>query len=261
MKFTAPAAASLHELAPQSANLRAHWLAWGGAGGPDAGTVLYRSGLPHGLLNGVLSVRGRPVEEAAAEAEQRLSGVPWRWWIGPDSDPGVADALAGRGYARIGSMPVMAARLDEVPEPPLPPGLTVERVNTPESLADYVDGYASSFGIGTDMRDAVVAAEAGLRTDLGRLVRLVGRVDGRAVATSAVLVGNGVAGLYWIGTDPAHRRRGIGTALTAAAMAVGREEGMSVCTLQASSQGEPVYRRLGFVPVSEVVLYSPPTVS
>lgn len=241
------------------ANLRAHWLAWGSSSGLDADHAVYRSGLPHRLLNGVLRVRGCAVEDAAAEAEKQLSGVPWRWWIGPDSDPGVAHALEGRGYARVGSMPIMAAGLDKVPEPPLPAGLTVERVGTSERLADYVDAYASSFGIGPDLRDAVIDAEAGLRTDLGRLIRLVGRVDGRAVATSAVLVSNGVAGLYWIGTDPAYRERGIGAALTAAAMEIGREHGMSVCTLQASSQGEPVYTRLGFVGVGEVVLYSPPS--
>lgn len=241
-------------------NLRAHWLAWGSSSGLDADHAVYRSGLPHRLLNGVLRVHGCAVEDAAAEAEKQLSGVPWRWWIGPDSDPGVAHVLEGRGYARVGSMPIMAAGLDKVPEPPVPAGLTVERVDTSEHLADYVDAYASSFGIGPDLRDAVIDTEAGLRTDLGRLIRLVGRIDGHAVATSAVLVSNGVAGLYWIGTDPAYRERGIGAALTAAAMEIGREHGMSVCTLQASSQGEPVYTRLGFVGVSEVVLYSPPSV-
>jgi GNAT superfamily N-acetyltransferase len=260
MKSAEPVATSLHELLPQMANLRAHWLAWGGSSGLDADPAVYRSGLPHRLLNGVLRARERPVEDTAAEAEKQLSGLPWRWWTGPDSDPGVAHALEGRGYARVGNMPIMAARLDKVPEPPLPAGLTVERVDASAGLADYVDAYASSFGIGPDLRDAVIDAEAGLRTDLGVLVRLVGRIDGRAVATSAVLVSNGVAGLYWIGTDPAHRGRGIGAALTAAAMAVGREHGMSVCTLQASSQGLPVYSRLGFVQVSEVVLYSPPPV-
>jgi len=260
MKSAEPVATSIHELVPQVANLRAHWLAWGSSSGPDADPALYRSGLPHRLLNGVLSVRECPVEDAAAEAEKQLSGLPWRWWIGPDSDPGVAHVLEGRGYARIGSMPIMAARLDKVPEPPLPVGLTVERVDTSERPADYVDAYASSFGVGPDLRDAVIDAEAGLRTDLGHLIRLVGRIDGRAVATSAVLVSNGVAGLYWIGTDPAYRGRGIGAALTAAAMAIGREHGISVCTLQASSQGLPVYSRLGFMQVSEVVLYSPPSV-
>jgi ribosomal protein S18 acetylase RimI-like enzyme len=198
------------------------------------------------------------VPEVAAEVEDRLSGLDWRWWVGPDSDSGVAEALQARGYSRTGSMPIMAVRLGQLPEPALPAGLVVERVEQAADVADYVDAYASSFGVGPEIRDAVVKAESGLRTDLGRLIRLVGRVDGRPVATSAVVISDGVAGLYWIATDPEYRGRGIGAALTAEAMAVGRQYGASVCTLQASGLGEPVYRRLGFTPVGEIELYSPP---
>ncbi|MEV6010797.1 GNAT family N-acetyltransferase [Streptomyces sp. NPDC051976] len=253
-----PVVTSLHDLDPQMANLRAHWFAWGGSHGLDAELALYRSGLPHRLLNGVLRLVERPVDEAAVDAETRLSGLPWHWWIGPDSHAGTAQALEARGYRRAGSMPVMATSLDAVPAPPHPAGLTIEHVNTRERVVDYVDAYATSFGIGPDLRDAVIETETGLPTDLGQLVRLVGRIDGRPVATSAVLISDGVAGLYWIATDPAHRGRGVGAALTAAAMRIGRDHGMAVCTLQASSQGQPVYTRLGFERVSEVVLYSPP---
>ncbi|MET7986773.1 GNAT family N-acetyltransferase [Streptomyces sp. NPDC005281] len=153
----------------------------------------------------------------------------------------------------------MAVRLDRLSEPPLPAGLIIERVDGPDGVTDYVDAYASSFGVGPTLRNLVVDAESNLRTDLGRLIRLVGRIDGRAVATSAVLISNGVAGVYWVGTDPTYRGRGIGAALTAAAMVIGRQHGAFVCTLQASDLGAPVYRRLGFTPVSEVVLYSPPS--
>src|SRR3954452_6280305 len=99
--------ASLRDVVPQMANLRAHWLAWGGSEAIEDDVVVYRSGLRHGLLNGVLRVRGRRVPEAAAEVERQLADVPWRWWVGPDSDAGVAEALLERGYSRDGSMPVM----------------------------------------------------------------------------------------------------------------------------------------------------------
>ncbi|TFV29680.1 GNAT family N-acetyltransferase [Streptomyces sp. T1317-0309] len=56
----------------------------------------------------------------------------------------------------------------------------------------------------------------------------------------------------------AHRRRGIGGALTAAALQVGRERGMRLAALVASPAGEPLYRRFGFTTVSEYRIFTVP---
>jgi GNAT superfamily N-acetyltransferase len=74
---------------------------------------------------------------------------------------------------------------------------------------------------------------------------LVAVIDGVGVGTATV-VGYGQA-FSWIGmvlVDPAFRRRGIGTALLDAAIAAGRRHG--AVRLDATPQGEPLYRRLGF---------------
>jgi ribosomal protein S18 acetylase RimI-like enzyme len=249
---------SLDDLAPQLANLRAHWLAWGDGSYPmDGDLALYRSGLPARLLNGVLTVRGRPLDEAVTEAEKVLAGLNWRWWVGPDSDPGTAEGLTERGYLPLGRMPIMSARLDRIPRPAVPAGLTIEQVTDGPSIEDYVNAYCAGFDFDDDMRAGLIAAESSLRTDLGTLIRLVGRVDGRPVSTSAVVLSDGLAGFYWICTVPEHRGQGIGAALTAAAMAVAGDHGAVVGTLQASSMGEPVYRRLGFTTVGEITGYRP----
>jgi GNAT superfamily N-acetyltransferase len=56
----------------------------------------------------------------------------------------------------------------------------------------------------------------------------------------------GVAGIYDMGVAAHERRRGIGRALTVAALGLGRAAGCSVATLNATGEGELLYRQLGF---------------
>jgi hypothetical protein len=66
-------------------------------------------------------------------------------------------------------------------------------------------------------------------------------------ATVNVTTGRlGVAGIYDVGVRAAERRRGVGSALTAAACALGRVEGCRYATLNATYEGELLYSALGF---------------
>jgi GNAT superfamily N-acetyltransferase len=66
-------------------------------------------------------------------------------------------------------------------------------------------------------------------------------------ATLNVTTGRlGVAGIYDMGVAAHERRRGVGRALTAAALDLGRAAGCSFATLNATPEGELLYRTLGF---------------
>jgi ribosomal protein S18 acetylase RimI-like enzyme len=52
-----------------------------------------------------------------------------------------------------------------------------------------------------------------------------------------------------MGVAPHERRRGIGSALTSAALEIGRTAGCAFATLNATPDGELLYRQLGFRPV------------
>ncbi|MFD9053214.1 GNAT family N-acetyltransferase [Streptomyces zaomyceticus] len=248
------------EVPPQLANCRDYWLEWGAEGRKDEDFTYYRSGVQHPQLNGVLRLRSKDKAGVAVErAAELLDGVPWMWWVGPDSAPGVADELVKRGARKVGEMPVMALRMDA----PLknvdgPTGLRVVAADGREGLDEWVQTYSPSFGVLAQFQERTAAIEAG-RADGARVVRFIGRLDGEAVGTALMLEAHGVAGIYVVTTSEAHRRQGIGAALTTAALRAGQERGLRVGTLQASPLGASVYRRMGFENVATYDLFQIPT--
>ena len=250
MTASVPIPDSIHDIAPQLGNLRAYCLSWGSPDDPADDFPIFRSGLPHALLNGVARLRKRPLDEALAEARRRLDGVPGAWWVGEDSDADVADGLRARGLEAGSTLPVMAVHLADVPDVSGPPDLVIDQVTGPAMLTEYVQAYSGPFSVPDQALPAVVNAEAAQTEP----VRFIGRIDGRVIGTSELFVSHGVAGIYWVSTAEQHRGRGIGAALTAAALRAGRERGLRVGTLQSSRLGQPVYRRLGFQTVSQYQL-------
>ena len=247
---------SIHDLQPQLANCRAYWLGWGSADDVHADLPAYRSDLPHPLLNGVLRLRGRRVAEVLPDVRARLDGTNWLWWVGADSDPGVADDLRAAGATELQTLPIMALPLNRLPETPWPAGLRVDRVHGPAEIAEFTEAYGPSLGVADAAVAASVEREINRSTEYDDMIRFAARIDGRVVGTAGLSVSNGVAGIYVVATDPRYRRRGIGSAVTGAALRAARYRGLRVATLQASTDGEPVYRRMGFQQVSDYRLFT-----
>ncbi|MEU7676117.1 GNAT family N-acetyltransferase [Micromonospora taraxaci] len=227
---------------------RAYLLGWniGPVGGPDLAT--YRSDVPHPTLNGVLRVTERTPQDALLEARQRLHGVPRVWWVGPDSDPGTADGLVSLGAVEFARLPIMTAVIDEAADEPAPAGLHIAETT---DLAAFVRAYARVSGIPTDGVAATIEREKAFSGD-GTVIRLAGRLDdGRVVGTAVAWLSHGLVTLYFVGTQPEQRRRGIGAAMTRAALRLASERGARTAALTSSPIGESVYRRLGFRPVGE----------
>lgn len=246
---------ALHELAPQLEANRRYWTGWAGSD-PDAGLTIYRSGIGHSLLNGVLRVRDRPLDQAVEQAKAELAGTRWVWWAGPDSDEGTADGLLALGATPGGRLPIMAIDLAAVNRSEAPADLKIITVVDRPDVERYVHAYAEPLGF--DVTDLGPVVDRVTNFGFPDVVRLAGVVDGRTVGTCELSLGTGVAGLFCIGTDREFQRRGIATALTLEALRIARDAGRSIATLQASAAGEPVYRRIGFETVGHYEMFSFP---
>jgi len=91
--------------------------------------------------------------------------------------------------------------------------------------------------------------------DAGAASYYLARLHGEPVATAALTLAAGVAGLFAVATIEAARGRGIGTAVTMAPLLDARARGYCVGVLQASEMGYPVYARMGFTEQFRYHLY------
>jgi GNAT superfamily N-acetyltransferase len=210
----------------------------------------------------------------AADADRRIAeigaafarhGTGFLWWLAPFHTPADLGARLHQAGLRLeGTAPAMAIDLEALPrdEPP-PPGLEIVGVRTVETLGAFIGVHEAEMAtydpeptpIGRTHLDALLRAIPPKLRNEPIPLRYVGLLDGRPVATSRISIGAGVAGLYSVDTLPHARGRGIGRAMTLAAFDAGRALGYRIGVLQASDDGLPIYRRLGFRTLFEYAVY------
>jgi ribosomal protein S18 acetylase RimI-like enzyme len=241
------------------AHRRFNVLNWGNLAGvvvhDSPRMVLFITGLPVAWANGVDGAHLRPsdADRAIRDAVRtfRRAGVAATWTVGPWTRPkDLGRRLVAHGFRRLEALPWMAADLSVRRRLPRPPGLKIERVRTVELHRTWVDMMIRGFH--SDRTSRITLDRLGRHDPnqrAGPWVRFVGFVDGRPVASSGLVAGSGVAGIYNVATLPSKRRRGIGTAMTLAAMRHGKSLGYRVAILGTSPSGRGVYQRLGFTDV------------
>ncbi|MBA2680287.1 MAG: hypothetical protein H0U76_18055 [Ktedonobacteraceae bacterium] len=220
----------------------------------EADHISALTGIHQPSLNVVLRARLQEddAHERIAEIMKpfKARNVPMLWWIFPGTQPtNLARYLTAHGLTYYQDGPGMAGDLALLPSTlSLPPGCTIEEVESQETLDEWIKTSALIFtGTSQQIDPDYVAFERCLGWGSDQPYRrFLARLHGEPVATSAMFLGGGAAGLYSVGTLPSARRRGIGTAVSLAPLLNARARGYTLAVLESSPIGYTMYVRLGF---------------
>ena len=236
-------------LAAADRNMQSYWEAVAALGpAPShavlAGAAMSASGLPAGLFNPAFVLEAPDDADATVTAVRdhyAALGLPFVLYFRDETAPGLADACAAAGLVEHYQPPLMV--MDPiVTAPDVPPGVEVATVDV-LGMDECVAVLSDAFEMPREM--GVLALPAAILENPG-FTAFLARVDGAPAATAAVFVSDGLAGIYNVATLPASQGRGLGAAVTWAAVQAGAEAGCTRSILQASGAGAPVYERMGF---------------
>ena len=220
---------------------------------PDDDVVAYTSDVPVPLFNTVCGARFARGAEATRAAEivdgYLARGRPFMWWATPSHlTPEIDAAIRSRGIEPE-SEPGMHVPLDGPVDPGAVPGLSVADGGVTDELIRVMVG---GFGFPDLVAEPLGRALGAVATDA---FHVVARIDGEPVGAGSGFLTGRTLGIYNITTLGPVRRRGVGYAVTAALMNLGREHGCTEAVLVASAMGRPTYERLGFVEVCRTPQY------
>jgi len=184
----------------------------------------------------------------------------------PDADAGrigvfaaaarCAELIAGRPGWKFGEATAMScADLRSVPTLPLPAELTLRAVRRtagePPGDVPLEAAVAAVLRANPGMDESLDTLAGHLRS-LPPPTRLLCALDegGAVRATSGATTFGAEGHVFFVNTDPDWRGRGIGRAMTAAALHACRRAGARRASLDASDAGQSIYLRLGFDIVS-----------
>ncbi|HVN37085.1 MAG TPA: GNAT family N-acetyltransferase [Myxococcota bacterium] len=200
-----------------------------------------------------------PAAEVIARARAHFAGEArtFTLWVrgAPDADLEAAAESAKLLPVSPVPSPWMVLR-KRLPDPAPPRDVRVELVRDESRIRDVV-AVSQAAWAPAGLPPAETASLLG-RADRMLAPHLVWSLawrDDRPVACAMALCSHGVAGIYWVGTVPDARRRGLAEIVTRAAGNAGFDRGMRVAALQASAMGYPVYQRMGYETVSHTRWY------
>ena len=184
----------------------------------------------------------------------QLLGFGFIIWIRDHADSKLEILLQHSGLAPL-RKPGSAGMIIESPLalPEMPVSLQIVKVSTKEDVADFNSVIAAAFGISLEISELAIGQFDQLTKS--NVAAFVIREQNQPTAAGMAVLEQGIAGIYYIGTIPQARGRGLGDLCTRIATNAGFDLGARAVILQASSSGEPLYQRLGFKTITHYRWY------
>nr|HAT8714345.1 GNAT family N-acetyltransferase [Legionella jordanis] len=190
---------------------------------------------------------------SSANADEKISEVtdyfhqknsPFSWWISPNDKPDdLSSHLENKGYENTENNCAMYFDLDAWDGDLLSmPELTIVRATEEKTLRDFARVLANDEAAFKTYFSWI----ASILTDDDPIEYYVGYVDGKPVVRGLSCYFAQVAGLHWLSTAPFARRKGYGRAMQEYRLKRAKDLGYHIAVLQASSEGYPLYRQLGY---------------
>jgi Acetyltransferase (GNAT) family. len=213
------------------------------------GLVLAFANVPDPELNSAL-VEREPLDPAtaleAAEAEFTRRGLGFGIDLQAGRHPAVDGCLRSRGLEILLERPGMAADVSDLADIRPPRGVRITPVTDQVGALALAKAGAEAFDGDLESSERFYAKGA---FGVSGAISFVAWQGDDPVGSAAGYLNEGAVGVFGVGVVPRARRRGLGAALTVAA--VRAFDGADIAWLHPSEMAWPMYQALGFRRVSD----------
>lgn len=209
--------------------------------------ILVNSKLNDDTFNYVLDVhldKTIPEKIQAIKLKFLQEQQPFSWWISPGDQPAnLAEYLQHANFENSENNIAMYLNLDNwVAHHPIPTHLKIVRATDEKTLRDFALILAND----KTAFEKYFSWIASVMTEEDPVEFYVGYVHDKPVTRGYVIYYAGVAGLHMLSTVEDERNKGYGTAMQQYRLQRAKQLGYHIAVLQASAEGLPLYKKLGY---------------
>jgi hypothetical protein len=203
---------------------------------------------PSGIFDANLASKNIKESIGSIKDQMQRGIAPKIWMTGPAMKPSNLDEqLMKAGFVKQDEMTGMALDFSGLNSDfQRMPGLDIQIVTDAKNLRDWATVVATGMFANPE-KDAFSFYEL-MTTVLAcdKLTLFVAYFDLHPVASSALFVSDGVAGIYHLSTVPPFRKKGVGLSMALVPLLQARELGARFAVAQVTEAGKSVFNRLGF---------------